>query len=168
MKRFGQTYWRRRRNRLFRKYARLEGRILDIGSGWRIYAETALRLDIDPGVKPDVVADIQKGICFPDSAFDTVLIFDVLEHLEDPFHALEEVKRVVRPGGTIYLTVPFCFPRHGVEYFRFSDLALRKMLAGFNVEIIPVQKSRFWNLVWNYHREDILVEGYFLKADKEE
>jgi SAM-dependent methyltransferase len=167
MRHFGKTYWRRRRNRLSRKHVRLEGKILDLGSGWRVYSETAVRLDIDPGVKPDIVADIQKGICFPDDHFDTVLMFDVLEHLEDPFQALEEVKRVIKRGGTLYLTVPFCFPRHGTEYFRFSDLALRKMLAGFEVEIIPVQKSKFWHLFWNYHREDTLVEGYFLRAIKQ-
>jgi SAM-dependent methyltransferase len=167
MRHFGKTYWRRRRNRLSRKHVRLEGKILDLGSGWRVYSETAVRLDIDPGVKPDIVADIQKGICFPDDHFDTVLMFDVLEHLEDPFQALEEVKRVIKRGGTLYLTVPFCFPRHGTEYFRFSDLALRKMLAGFEVEIIPVQKSKFCHLFWNYHREDTLVEGYFLRAIKQ-
>jgi SAM-dependent methyltransferase len=167
MKHFGKTYWRRRRNRLLRKHVRLEGKILDIGSGWRVFSENAVRVDINAGVRPDIVADVQKGICFPDGHFDTVLMFDVLEHLEDPFRALEEVKRVLKGGGTLYLTVPFCFPRHGVEYFRFSDLALRKMLEGFDVEIIPVKKSKFWHLIWNYHWQDTLVEGYFVSAVKQ-
>jgi SAM-dependent methyltransferase len=167
MRHFGRTYWRRRRNRLLRKQVRLEGKVLDIGSGWRVYSENALRLDINPDVKPDIVADIQKKTSFPDGHFDTVLMFDVLEHLENPFQALEEVKRVIRRGGTLYLTVPFCFPKHGTEYYRFSDLALRKLLEGFEVEIIPVQKSKFWNLIWNYYWQDRLVEGYFLRATKQ-
>ena len=40
------------------------------------------------------------------------------------------------------------------------------MLEGFDVEIIPVRKSKFWNFVWNYYPDDSLVEGYFVKATK--
>ena len=166
MKHRGKTYWRRKRNKLLKKHVIPKGKVLDVGSGWRVHYKNAIRLDINPDHNPDVVADIQKGIDFPDSHFDTVLMFDVLEHLEYPHKAAEEMKRVLKPGGTIYLTVPFCFPRHGVEYYRFSDLALRKMLDGFEVQIIPVEKSKFWNLVWNYYMHDTIVEGYFVKAKK--
>ncbi len=74
--------------------------------------------------------------------------------------------RVLKPGGLFYLTVPFCFPRHGVEYYRFSELALADMLEGYEVDIVPVRKSKFWNRVWNYFPDDTLVEGYFVKARK--
>jgi len=166
MRHFGKTYWRRRRNRLLKKHVTLEGKVLDIGCGWRVFCQNAMRLDINPDFKPDVVADIEAGICFKDSLFDTVLMFDVLEHLEYPHQALEEVKRVLRRSGGLYITAPFCFPRHGVEYFRFSDLALKKMLGDFDVSIIPVKKSKLWNLIWNYHWQDTIVEGYFVKAIK--
>lgn len=161
-----KTYWRRRRNQLLRRHVQLTGDVLDVGCGWRVFSERSIRLDINPANKPDIVADIQKRTSFPDENFDTVLMFEVLEHLEHPHDALAEVKRLLKPGGTLYLTVPFCFPRHGVEYYRFSDLALKKMLEGFETDIIQVAKSRLWNLVWNYHREDRLVEGYFVKAVK--
>jgi len=166
MKHRGKTYWRRKRNKLLKKHVIPEGKVLDVGCGWRIHYKNAVRLDINPGYNPDVVADIQKGTGFPEGHFDTVLLFDVLEHLEYPHKAVEEMKRVLKPGGTIYITVPFCFPRHGVEYYRFSDLALRRMLDGFDVQIIPVVKSKFWNLVWNYYMHDMIVEGYFVKAKK--
>ncbi len=166
MKHRGKTYWRRKRNKLLKKHVIPEGKVLDVGSGWRVHYENAVRLDINPDYNPDVVADIQRGTDFPDSHFDTVLMFDVLEHLEYPHRAVEEVKRMLKPGGTIYITVPFCFPRHGEEYYRFSDLALRGMLNGFDVQIIPVEKSKFWNLVWNYYMHDTIVEGYFVKGKK--
>ncbi len=166
MRHVGRTYWRRKRDKLIKRYVASAGKVLDIGCGWRAYSEDAIRLDISPECHPDVIADIQKGISFPDAHFDTVLMFDVLEHLEYPHIALEETRRILKTGGTLFLTVPFCFPRHGVEYYRFSDLALKKMLEGFAIEIIPVKKSKFWNLIWNYYPQDILIEGYFVKAKK--
>jgi len=145
---------------------RLEGKILDVGCGWRKYGGEAVRLDSNPECHPDVVADIQGRTCLADASFDTILALDVLEHLRHPRRAVEEIERVLKPGGVLYMTVPFCFPRHGTEYYRFSDLALRDLLEGFDMEIIPVRKSKFWNFVWNYYPQDSIVEGYFVKARK--
>ncbi len=43
---------------------------------------------------------------FPDGAFDRVIAAEVLEHLPDDRQALAELTRVLRPGGTIAVTVP--------------------------------------------------------------
>lgn len=43
----------------------------------------------------------------PDARFDGVLSLDVLEHIPQPDLALREFARVLRPGGTLVLTVPF-------------------------------------------------------------
>jgi len=166
MRHVGKTYWRRRRDKLLQEQLVLQGKILDVGSGWRRYGKDALRLDFDPGCRPDVVADIQKKTDFPDESFDTILLLDVLEHLPHPREAIDEIKRILKSEGTLYITVPFCFPRHGVEYYRFSDLALRDMLDGCEVEIKPISKSKLWNVLWNYYPNDALVEGYFVRARK--
>jgi len=43
----------------------------------------------------------------PSSTFDAVVMTEVYEHLRDyPVHSLEEVRRVLRPGGTLYFTTP--------------------------------------------------------------
>ena len=166
MRHRGKTYWRKRRDRLLKKHLVVEGKALDIGCGWRRYGKNALRLDLDPKCQPDILADIQGATGLPDASFDTILALDVLEHLPYPHRAVAEIERILKPGGVLYITVPFCFPRHGKEYYRFSDLALLDMLSGFNAEIIPVKKSKFWNLVWNYYQQDTIVEGYFVKARK--
>ena len=64
MRHRGKTYWRKRRDKLLKKHVDAEGKVLDIGCGWRVYSGNAVRLDVDPGCNPDVVADIQKGIDF--------------------------------------------------------------------------------------------------------
>jgi SAM-dependent methyltransferase len=43
---------------------------------------------------------------FSDAQFDLAVCFDVVEHVEDHLRALAELHRVVRPGGTLVVTVP--------------------------------------------------------------
>lgn len=43
---------------------------------------------------------------FPEESFDVVRMEEVIEHLPDPVDSLKEVRRVLRPGGVLYLTTP--------------------------------------------------------------
>lgn len=50
-------------------------------------------------------ADVHS-LPYADSQFATVLIFDVLEHLREPRRALQEINRVMEPGGLLHALVP--------------------------------------------------------------
>ncbi|HEX3393823.1 MAG TPA: methyltransferase domain-containing protein [Acidimicrobiales bacterium] len=50
------------------------------------------------------------GLPFPDATFDRVVAAEVLEHLDDDRAAMAELSRVLRPGGTMAVTVPRWFP----------------------------------------------------------
>ncbi|GAC1436892.1 MAG: class I SAM-dependent methyltransferase [Solirubrobacteraceae bacterium] len=54
----------------------------------------------------EVVQGSLAEMPFADASFDLAVSFDVIEHLEDDLAALRELRRVVRPGGTLVLTVP--------------------------------------------------------------
>lgn len=43
---------------------------------------------------------------FPEATFDAVILSEVIEHLVDPDHTVDEVHRVLRPGGTFLVTTP--------------------------------------------------------------
>lgn len=43
---------------------------------------------------------------FPNNTFDKIIFSEVLEHLPDDVAGLTEIKRVLRPGGVLFLTVP--------------------------------------------------------------
>lgn len=63
----------------------------------------------------DIVSDI-LDIPEPDASFDAVLCTEVLEHLPDPVRALNEIARLLRPGGTLIVTAPFWSLTHFAPY----------------------------------------------------
>ncbi len=60
--------------------------------------------------------DVAEPFPFPDDAFEVVWCSEVLEHLFNPVFAVEEMHRVLRPGGRLLVTVPY----HG----RFKDILI--------------------------------------------
>ena len=58
----------------------------------------------------EVVEGSVDDLPFPDDSFDFAVSLDVLEHLDDDLRSLVELRRVVRPGGLLLVTVP-AYPR---------------------------------------------------------
>ena len=49
---------------------------------------------------------------FEDESFDVVVCWSVLEHVPDPLESIAEMTRVMKPGGEIWVQLPFLFPYH--------------------------------------------------------
>jgi len=56
--------------------------------------------------KVDIVHDLNEGIPYPDSSVDAVRAFDFLEHLPDRINIMNEIWRVLKPGGSVEIMVP--------------------------------------------------------------
>jgi SAM-dependent methyltransferase len=82
------------------------GAVLDVGCG---VSKTpgAVGLDISADTDADVVHNLDR---FPyplqTASFDHVLMQDVIEHLREPVRVIEELHRILRPGGRLQLRTP--------------------------------------------------------------
>ena len=91
-------------------------------------------LDIDPLSGATYVADLCGPIpAIPDETFDHVVCTEVLEHTLQPFDAVNQIWRVLKPGGLAHVTTPFNFRIHGPlpDCWRFTEHGLRALFRHF-------------------------------------
>ncbi|MBC7487529.1 MAG: class I SAM-dependent methyltransferase [Cytophagaceae bacterium] len=67
----------------------------------------------------DIVSDV-AAIPRPDESFDVVLCTEVIEHIVNPIEAIKEFSRLLKPGGQLILTAPFCSMTHFAPYHFYS------------------------------------------------
>jgi SAM-dependent methyltransferase len=117
----------------------------------------------------DIVSDI-LDIPEPDASFDAVLCTEVLEHLPDPVRALDEMARLLRPGGTFIITAPFWSLTHFAPYHYatgfnryFYEFHLARL--GFDiVDMIP--NGNFFECVGQELRRVAEMAQQFAGGDK--
>lgn len=63
----------------------------------------------------DIISDV-TAIPEPDASFDAVMCIEVFEHLPEPIKAIQEFARLLKPGGHLILTAPFCSLTHFAPY----------------------------------------------------
>jgi len=76
-----------------------------------MFAAMAMEQEFEPAsVHATVVQGDALALPFPDHTFDRVICSEVLEHIRDDVGAMRELARVLRPGGTMAITVPRAGP----------------------------------------------------------
>ena len=106
--------------------------IVNLGSGARKIQEGVVNVDFYPFKNVDIVADI-SDLPFADSSVDVVINEFVLEHVPNPEEIVAEIKRILKPGGIVYVSVPFVMSFHSSpnDYYRWSKQGLRELLRDF-------------------------------------
>ncbi|HWE26104.1 MAG TPA: methyltransferase domain-containing protein [Myxococcales bacterium] len=122
-------------------------RALDLGSASSPYRRllaargySARTLDVGPGA--DFIGTAEDtGL--PEASFDLVICTQVLEHCADPWKAMREMHRILRPGGHVVVSAPhvWFFHPHPTDHWRFTQQGLAHLVAsaGFVVRQLRSQ-----------------------------
>lgn len=138
--------WLTRENAAFAKTIPQGSFVLDAGAGEQTYKPQFAHCQYEaadfemvdkPYAKSTYVCDL-VAIPVEDQRFDAIIFNQVMEHLPDPLRVLNELHRVLKPGGRMLATAPFFYQEHEQPYdfFRYTQFAWRSLLgrAGFEVE----------------------------------
>jgi len=89
--------------------------------------------DLRPGPDVDRIEDLHS-LSFADESVGTALLFDTIEHVREPWRAMAELHRCLRPSGLIVMTSVMYFPLHAHpdDYWRFTDSGFASLLHAFN------------------------------------
>lgn len=154
---------------IFQLGKNIKGRTLDVGCGSKPYEKCFLSseyigLELDSTInrtikKVDVYYDGKK-IPFENESFDSVVCFQVLEHVFEPQEFLNEIYRVLKPSGNLLITVPFVWDEHEqpFDYARYSSFGLQYLLEKHGFEVIAQKKT-----VQNFGVIIQLIAEYFYK-----
>ena len=127
--------------------------VLDIGRAMRdnfkdINCKKIDTLDVnDFGSYPDIICDIcADNLDELNEKYDKIICIAILEHVYNPFKAVDNLKKMLKNNGTIYGYVPYLHHYHAPsnlrfqDYFRFSKDALAYLFKDFeSVELFPVR-----------------------------
>lgn len=109
-----------------------QAKLLDVGCGTAAAFLRAIAPRIDQGVGVDFkVAPVEVGnlttqqmmlgeqLPFESASFDVVTLLAVLEHIEHEQAILQEIHRVLKPGGKLILTVPSVWAQPVLEFLAY-------------------------------------------------
>jgi SAM-dependent methyltransferase len=128
------------------------GRLLDLGCGkaplYGVYKNLVTDVTcVDWGNSLhqtshlDKEADLTKPLEFPDGAFDTIILSDVLEHIPIPLDLCREISRLLSPGGKLIMNVPFYYPLHETphDFYRYTEFALRRFMDNSGMQVLYLE-----------------------------
>lgn len=131
----------------------ISGKTIDVGSGSKPYKDLFknvteyIGLDIEKSGHDHKTSDIDvfydgKSFPFKNSTIDSLVFFEVLEHVFNPDEFLTEIRRVVKPGGKCVVTIPFIWGEHEQPYdfARYSSFGLKHLFDNYQLEIVEHKK----------------------------
>ncbi len=100
--------------------------ILNIGSGAKKIRDSVINIDSYPFQGVHVVADVYQ-LPWKDQTVDAIVAESLCEHLLHPERAINEMYRVLKPGGLLYVVTPFMLGYHSSpnDYYRWTIPGLR-------------------------------------------
>lgn len=149
------------------------GRTLIVGS--RVYKDKedrraryadAVGVDMLEGEGVDLVLDLEEDLPDDLGLFDHVECMSVLEHSRRPWLLAANIERLMAPGATIFVTVPFAWRLHGYpsDYWRMTPEAVKSIFPAVQWERVMLAGVDLYD---GPKIESVKVDGhpYFARTD---
>lgn len=122
----------------------MTGKCMDFGCGIQPYrrmlpAREYVGVEIESDSKmPGVIYYDGHTLPFEDETFDSIISSEVFEHISNVEEIITELRRVLKTGGIMLLTVPFVYPKHcwPYDFKRYTMQGLQNMLIDERFECI--------------------------------
>lgn len=100
-------------------------------------------IDIDPERKPDIVASLTDLSCIEENSVSVVFCMEVLEHVDEPWNAVNELYRVLKPGGVFVGSTPFMLGLHDrpYDFFRYTKYGIQLLFKKFEEVALKERNS---------------------------
>lgn len=120
--------------RMIFKYLNKKDVLVDIGSGPKKISKEFINVDIFPFPEVDIVSDA-ANLPFKNNSVDVAISESVFEHVSDANKMAEEIIRIVKPGGLIYVSVPFITPYHASpdDFSRWTISGLKQLFSDVKI-----------------------------------
>lgn len=141
-----------------------DGIILNLGSGARRFGHPTLNLDLFSTKEVDVRADVLH-LPFKDESVAAIVCTGLLEHVRDPYQAVQEIGRVLKPGGRAYFEVPFMQSFHASpdDFFRWTAAGLPHLLEPLRIIESQVIAGPASALAWAF--QETMAMLFSLRRD---
>jgi SAM-dependent methyltransferase len=159
----------------------ISGKTLDFGCGSKPYESIFKSVTHYVGVdieksghnhkdsKVDLFYD-GKTLPFSNASFDSVICFEVLEHVFNINEVISEIKRVLKPGGYLLISVPFAWDEHEAPYdfARYTSFGIQYIFEKNNFEIIELRKTTNYflaiiQILINYFYQHVFGKSKIIK-----
>ncbi|MBM3309498.1 MAG: methyltransferase domain-containing protein [Candidatus Altiarchaeales archaeon] len=134
------------------------------------YQSTDIETPLEGEAKHDFACNLEN-IPKPNNSYDVIVNTQVLEHVEHPQKVINELHRILKPGGKLFLTAPQSWGIHGEphHYFNFTKYGLELLFknAGFKIIYLKPRGGMFWYLADRIKKlpRYILKQHLILKKD---
>ncbi|MBI4931502.1 MAG: class I SAM-dependent methyltransferase [Bacteroidetes bacterium] len=131
----------------------VSGKTLDVGCGSKPYVHLFSKVTSYTGMdieqsghthQNEHIEVFYDGEHFPfeENSFDSLVFFEVLEHVFNPDKFFMQIKKVVKPGGHCLITIPFIWGEHEQPYdfARYSSFGLKHLFDAHGFEIVRHKK----------------------------
>jgi 2-polyprenyl-3-methyl-5-hydroxy-6-metoxy-1,4-benzoquinol methylase len=155
-----------------------------------IELDEAFAADARSGYDEVVTGSVPEDLAWPDGSFDTVLAYDVLEHLVDPWAATTRLAALLKPGGQLHISLPnarskklwlplvlrgtFAYEPEGImdvthlRFFTRRDAVAMAEASGLGVESVAHPPAETWKrrIAYRLGLAEFLTIQWFIHARK--